>query len=76
MGIQGLESGRGIFRNNNVPVHVLAAGKTDYADATFVDFFLIDDHAFVEGPSTISRSVLNSLHKQLISDSSNNPLAH
>lgn len=77
-GFKGLESGEGIFRNNNVPVHVLAAGKTDYADATFVDFLdlqdLIDDHAFVEGNLKyyFSRSVLNSLRKQLISDSSNN----
>lgn len=77
-GFKGLAIGEGIFNHEDVPVHVLSPGKDSYEDAELIDFLelqdLIDDNAFVEGNLKyyFSRSILNSIRKQLISESSNN----
>lgn len=74
---RGLANGEGLFQNADIPVYILGAGKTSFGDVTYADLIkaqsLVNDDAFNEGLRYyLSRTVLNSLREELISESSNN----
>ncbi len=74
-GFRGLSAGEGIFQNEDVPLHIMGSGNTDFADVDFADLLalqnLIDDHAFSDGNLKyyLRRSVLNALRAKILADS-------
>ena len=71
-GFLGLEAGEGIFRNTDIPTHVMTPGKDTFAEMDFNDLLdlqdLLDDDAFEGAKYYFRRSVFNAMRKKVGTD--------